>query len=108
MNVKTRQKIERNIARSAVKALIADGYTVDVFDGEETVLRASTSIKAIMAAMFTTDEDQLTANKGDVTGWIHFVYGNDGWDVISDYTTNLEAVLRSTNELADKLEDGNV
>lgn len=38
-------------------------------------------------------------------GWVYLVYGNDGWDVISDYTTNLERLLRGANKLSDKLEE---
>jgi hypothetical protein len=30
--------------------------------------------------------------------WVRFVYGNDGYDVISDYTTSLEAVLAPIND----------
>jgi hypothetical protein len=29
--------------------------------------------------------------------------GNNGWDVISDYTVNLEKVLKPINEYADSL-----
>lgn len=68
--------------------------------------------------MFTTDEDYLfvydpkqpdeddaedgraDANK---IGWIWFIYGNDGHDVVSDYTTNLEKVLQGATALAEEL-----
>jgi len=43
-------------------------------------------------------------NGGAPSGWVYFVYGNDGWDVVSDYTTNLEAVLKGSGELAERLE----
>ncbi|VDA12154.1 hypothetical protein BANRA_01170 [Acinetobacter baumannii] len=61
MKVETRQRIERQIARKAAKDLIAAGYKVAVFDGEEIALEASTDVRAIMAAMFSTDEDYLFA-----------------------------------------------
>jgi len=35
---------------------------------------------------------------------VYFVLGNSGWDVISDYTTNLEALLAGANALAESLE----
>ena len=37
-------------------------------------------------------------------GWVWFVYGNDGYDVISDYTANekIEALMVNVNKLADK------
>ena len=41
MNVEKRQRIERRIAREAIKGLLAEGYKISVFDGEETVLTKS-------------------------------------------------------------------
>jgi len=110
MNVETRQKIERQIARKTATDLIAAGYSVAVFDGEEIALEASTDVRAIIAAMFSTDEDYLfamtPADGGAMkrAGWVRFIYGNTGYDVINDYTTNLEAALAGTNALADQLE----
>lgn len=34
-------------------------------------------------------------------GWIRLVFGNDGWDLISDYSVNLNSFLKPVNELAD-------
>lgn len=42
---------------------------------------------------------------GKRIGWVRMIYGNDGWDVMADYTTNLEDVLTDANKLADKLEE---
>jgi hypothetical protein len=36
-------------------------------------------------------------------GWVRFIFGNSGWDAISDYTTNFEDVLKPVLELSDKL-----
>ena len=59
--------------------------------------------------MFTTDEDKLLFYKQEdigtvnaLYGWVFFVYGNDGYDVVNDYTINLESVMKEANELADK------
>ncbi|EGJ6041353.1 hypothetical protein OR449_002329 [Salmonella enterica subsp. enterica serovar Montevideo] len=107
MNVETRQRIERRIAQAAAKGLIAAGYKVAVFDGEEVALQATDNVRAVVGAMFSTDEDYLfvhPADGGERIGWVRFIYGNDGWDVINDYTTNLEDCLQAANELADELE----
>ena len=37
-------------------------------------------------------------------GTFTLIYGNDGWDVIADNTSNLEDALQSASELADELE----
>jgi hypothetical protein len=110
MNVETRQKVERQMARKFAKIFLAAGMCISVQDGEEWVLSKSTSLKDIIAAMFSTDEDRLRVWQKDDTGaWKHlgtalFVYGNDGWDVLADYHVTLEPWLAPLHELADKLE----
>lgn len=112
MNVETRQRIERRIATAAAKGLVAAGYKIAVHDGEEIALKKTDDVRAILAAMFSTDEDRFyvyqwsgVADAGwERAGWVRFIYGNDGWDVIADHTTNLESALQAANELADELE----
>jgi len=101
--VKQRQAIEARILKATIKAALKAGYQVSVDDGEERH-KPSSSYRAILNKAMETDEDYLYLVKdGETIGWIRFVYGNDGWDVISDYTTNLEALLAPINEMADKL-----
>ncbi len=114
MTVGIRQAIEKAIAKATIKALLDGGWVISVEDGEEITLRDSTSALAIYGAMFTTDEDTLYVKQHGSTGfdhakgWVKFIYGNDGYDVISDHTTNLEDVLKPVNELADRIESGDI
>lgn len=108
MKLETRQEIERKIYSRIVKDALADGYGVSVYDGEEYALKNSTSYKEIMDAGFSTDQDALVFVKnGDRVGWVSLIYGNSGWDVISDYvaTDEIEGLLKGANELAEKLEN---
>lgn len=105
MSVKMRQEVERKIAVAAINALLAAGYSLGVNDGEETTIHHSTDPKAIEKAMFTTDEDWLLVyvkggNEKDVRPdyWVRFVYGNDGWDVINDYSVHLEPEVGECSE----------
>lgn len=108
--VKMRQLVEeRKIAKAVVKSAIASGYSLGVYDGEEFTIHHSTDAAAVLAEMFTTDESRLFVYKQDGPqgkmdwfGWVLFIYGNDGWDVVNDYTTNLEPVMGKANALADK------
>lgn len=104
MTVETRQKIEKRIARAVIKNAIGAGYALAVDNGEETT-KPSTNASAVLKAMFATDEEHLiiyrTTNGFESIGWVFLVYGNDGWDVISDYTVNLENII--PNDLIDKL-----
>jgi len=97
-------QIETAIIRKTVKALLTAGHALSVNDGEETVIRRSTDAKAIISAMRSTDEDILIAYKphdAATGGWVRFIYGNAGWDVINDHTMSLEAVLAPVIEFAD-------
>lgn len=106
MNVEKRLRIEREIATAAVKGLVQAGYQISVFDGEEIVNSPSNDVDSIMEDMFSTDIDQLEVYRVDDydnrAGWVLFVYGNDGWDVMCDHTTNLEPALKDADELAEK------
>jgi hypothetical protein len=100
-----RQEFEKKIARKVIDDALAAGYTLDVHDSEEWALRNSFDADAIMAAMFSTDADSLHFRKGgELIGWVWFIYGNSGWDVISDYTVNLEDLLKGAHALAEELE----
>jgi hypothetical protein len=41
----------------------------------------------------------------DGGGWVRFIYGNDGWDVMNDYSTVLEPYLIKTNALIDEMQE---
>lgn len=74
-------------------------------NGDDTTKRLADR-DAILREMFATDDERLLLyRKGRAGGWVSLVYGNDGFDVISDYTTNLEGVLKPANELADRMEE---
>lgn len=115
--IKARQRVERSIARRVILDALRAGYTLSVFDGEEATLLYSDDSKSILKALFTTDEDWLLFHNADNDrkldtrgippndGWVQFVYGNDGYDVISNYTINLERVLTGAFALADKYAD---
>jgi hypothetical protein len=103
-SVKRRVAVEQKIARYAVKHLIEAGFALSVFDGEEVTVKRSTDVVAICNAMATTDEDYLwvhRAGEKQRCGWLFFVYGNDGYDVISDYTTNLDPQMESINKYSE-------
>jgi hypothetical protein len=100
-----RQEIERQIARKVIADALAAGYAIDVFDSEEYAIEKSTDPEAIIKAMFSTDDDRLYFHKdGKQAGWVLFIYGNSGWDVISDYTVNLEDLFKGASELSEQLE----
>lgn len=107
--------VEAMIAKQCIADLLAAGFYVTMHDGEEDMVIRSRDADAIFAAMATTDEDYLfvsdkatgAANKRADCGWVRFIYGNSGPEVINDYTTRLEKTIAPTNKLAETLDDGN-
>jgi hypothetical protein len=104
MSVKMRQEVERKIATAAIEAILKAGFSISVDNGgDEYELAHSTDKEQILKSMFLADEDRLfveppNSKKGQWFGWLYLVYGNDGWDVISDYTVNLEEYIGEGSE----------
>ncbi len=104
-SVKMRQHVERLIAQALIKDGLAAGYAINVNNGgdKHELETPSTDAKVIEETMFATDEEHLIFYKdGKRVGWVWFVYGNSGWDVISDYTTNLEHIMAGANAESEK------
>lgn len=95
---------ETKISHKVVTCLLDAGFSVSVFDGEEWAIEKSVNRNKIYKEMWSTDEDTLYAcdSEGERIGWVSLIYGNDV-DIISDYTTNLEDVLKPANDYADTL-----
>jgi hypothetical protein len=91
--------VEKEIATAVVAALLEAGFYVSIDNGDNNgndfELENSRHSRTILGAMFQTDEETLFVytTDGNQYGWVFFVYGNDGWDVISDYTVNLEKFI---------------
>jgi hypothetical protein len=99
--VKHRARIECRIVNRLLKDAKEAGYTLTIaeYEGEKT--------PDLKAALFNLDEAHLLfAKNGQRCGWVFLVFGNSGYDLISDYTVNLEDFLKGVNDLADKLELG--
>lgn len=96
--------VEADIVTRVVDALLAAGYSLTVDDeGTWRPAMLTTNRDEILAELMETDEDYLRVEEGLRRGWVRFVYGNDGWDVVCDYTTSLESVLAPVNAYADSL-----
>ncbi len=101
----TNRAHEHQIMRATIKALLDDGYHLSVWDGEEYAIERSQDADKVFAELQATDMETLEAyeNGEYIAGSVLFVYGNDGWDVICDYSTSLETVLAPVMTLGDTL-----
>lgn len=106
--VRLRRLIELGVVHHLLTEIVSTkGLTITVEDGDDEPVKRCTDIEAIVDAIFAVDDCKLTVHKpgprGGALGVIRLVLGNDGWDVISDYTTNLEDLLAPTNAYAEAL-----
>lgn len=120
MSVAMRQEVERRIIRTFVQDALDAGYRLAVsldrgWDVDE-MLKGSRDIDAIIAEATAGDEAHIFIQpgvgdtidrSGSVVsyGWVYLVFGNDGWDVICDYSANriTEQLLNRANALAESL-----
>lgn len=115
MSAKMRQRVEREIIGQFVRDAIAAGYRLAVslergYDIDEMLLGSRDEAR-IIAEAFAGDECHIfvqpaegpTTENGRVVsdGYVYCVFGNDGHDVVSDYSTNLESLLANANNLAE-------
>jgi len=108
VNVKQRQRIEKEIASIVVHDAIAAGFTLSVVNGGDDyeIENCGDAVK-ILETMFLTDDERLYfVRDGKNVGWVYFVYGEEGWDVICDYTVNLEEHLKRASELSEEYMEG--
>jgi hypothetical protein len=107
MNTATilRLETERKIVTRVVTDLLAAGCALSVHDGEAFTVRRSRDPDAVLSGMFGADEDLLFVRDatGRKLGFVHFIYGNDGDDVIADYTVGLAPLLTGAEALAEQL-----
>jgi hypothetical protein len=109
------QKQEMQVIGRLIDDAISMGCTFSVNDGEVWTVKHSTNKKEVMSALRTTDSDTLRIRyNGDKLTDVMFVYGNDGYDVIADYTLSatdksrnqaIEKLMSGCNDLADKLSE---
>jgi hypothetical protein len=89
--------IEHRIIQKIVKALADAGTPVtSVWDGEES--NPVETERDIMVQVFNLDQAHLYTKQG---AWVFVVMGNE-WDVLSDYTLDLEAALQPVNDYIQK------
>lgn len=102
-----RIEIEKKIAKKILAALVAAGYLVRIHDGEEWAGKRTADDKEAFKQMFSTDDDLIAVYKPDEKehfAWIQLIYGNCGFDVIHDYTTNLEDLVKPIMDYAETIQ----
>lgn len=99
--VKLRNLMERAIVRKLVSDAFDRGFAVSYSDGESSYEQCNT-VEGLMAEIQSTDEEKLRLKHPEGrSAYVYLVYGNDGYDVIADYTLS---ILAPFNQLMDAIE----
>lgn len=94
--------VENAIVTRLVDALLTAGFTLQIEEDEPRPIIPTRARVAILAELGETDEDVLHVfdRHSRRPRYVRLAYGNDGWDVIGDYSTSLEQILAPVNEYA--------
>jgi len=107
--VMTIEQMEMAIANKLVSDALALNYTVSVYDSEVWTVKRSSNQEEIIAALNSSDWDQLKFRKanGDYVGVAALIWGETGYDLINDYTVSDEmtALMEGVEALADQFQE---
>lgn len=105
--------IELKIATKVIADILAAGYSITIAynDGDSDTIKQSTNATAILTELHQCDVEWLlvypkNSNRHDYLGWVEFVYGNDGHDLIANYTNSVDWLLDGAEALAQRIADG--
>ena len=96
-------EMEAKIVVSCVYELLEHGFLLSVDNGgDDYEINRSSDGEAVFAKLMKKPEERLIAIKDDnLFGWVHFVYGNSGYDVICDMTVSLASYTVKTQALSE-------
>lgn len=104
-NNETARKLENTIIRVFIREALQRGHTITVTTYDEDELTCSSQINKIVDALRATDYDNLRVHDGDkYIGGMLLVWGNDPWEVISDYSVSIEELVEPAMEKSREIE----
>lgn len=93
-NVRKVATLERQIVTELIDGLIANGYRITgCIRDLEPKFRNSRARAGILNLLFDLEMAELYVHKDGETSWIMLIFGEDGFDVIADYSEDLEYLI---------------
>lgn len=94
VNCRARAKVELRVVHHFIKAAHKAGYTMSSDEHKKSMTE-----RELIDAIFDLDECYLSVWKNDTrVGFVELVMGNDGYDVICDYSINLNSLMGPIEE----------
>lgn len=104
-NQETARKLENTIIRVFIREALQHGHTITVTTYGEDEITRSNKINKIVGALRSTDYDNIRVHDGDkYIGGGLLVWGNDPWEVISDYSVSIEDMVEPAMEKSREIE----
>lgn len=101
------QTIDREITTKLIEALIAAGYVITCcIRDEDPEFKRSVDRAGILDLLFALDMAELHVHKDGKRSWIMLIFGESGWDVVADYSVDLESLIEPIVDLYQPAEDG--
>jgi hypothetical protein len=103
-----RMEIEKLIARKLIEDAVKAGFFVQIDNGEDRSPK-SQDVELLVKKLQETDTDYIYIYKSVDDDrpdyWAFLVYGNSGFDVIADYNTHAEFLIKPVMEYSDTFEE---
>ena len=98
---------EKAIVNKVLENALAFGYSFSLAESGEFLVERTKNQKEVTDVLFDMDEGFVNFYEGErYLGAVYFVFGNDGFDVISDYNTSKEvtALVKAVADLENHYE----
>lgn len=101
------QAIDREITTKLVDALISAGYVITCcIRADDPEFKRSVDRAGILDLLFDLDMAELHVHKDGKRSWIMLMFGESGWDVVADYSVDMESLIDPLVEPYQPGEDG--
>jgi hypothetical protein len=86
--------LDRQITTELVDRLLGEGYRITgCIRFDDPPFKKSRNRDGILELLMDLEMAELYVHKKGVTSWIMLIFGEEGWDVIADYSETLEALI---------------
>jgi hypothetical protein len=87
--------IEKSITERIIKTALSASFLVGAIADDSADVEPTDNLGEILNGAFSYDCVDLILKGNGIEGFISLNYFNDGLDIISDYSTNLEPLFKS-------------
>jgi hypothetical protein len=85
--------IEKAITKRIVETALDQGYLVGAAADDSADIEPTDNLADILNAAFSYDCVDLLIHSKDEDGFIALNFFNDGLDIVTDYSTNIESLI---------------